>query len=220
MGSSRSNACLSPPTIRQNPSSSPQIPPEVPASSRWTPCAPRILARSFVSVKRALPPSMITSPDSRYAASSVTVAAVMGPAGTITHVARGGSSLSTRSLMSVAAIAPDSMARSTALRSMSNATTSCPPRINLVVMPAPMRPRPTIPILNVISRPNAVANLSQRKSPRRKRRGPLVGFETRACRCTSIRPCRAGSQRCRRFGSSSSMQRTCRRREAGTNRSL
>ncbi len=88
---------------------------------------------------------MIASPASNLDASSFTVLSVISPAGTITHAARGLSSLETKSSSDSAPVAPSPARSSIAFGLTSKTTHSCPARISRRTMLAPIRPSPTIP---------------------------------------------------------------------------
>src|SRR5580704_6332891 len=112
----------------------------------------------------------MTSPDSKWSASSAIVESVGGPDGTITHAARGDDSFAARSSSDVAGSAPFAATASRASAERSNATTSCPAFSSRSVMLAPILPRPTIPIFIVVLPCLAVAFLpGRRRSGQRAR---------------------------------------------------
>src|SRR3954454_18819980 len=103
--------------------------------------------RRMSSCQFVLPPSTIRSPASRSPASCWTVFSVGSPAGTMTHTARGLSSLETRSSRPDAPRAPTPSAVRTASSLKSNATTSwSESRLMRCTMLPPIFPRPTKPI--------------------------------------------------------------------------
>src|SRR3954462_1292944 len=87
---------------------------------------------------------MMMSPSSMSAARSLTVSPAYA-AGTITHAARGLSSLLTNSSSVVAPVAPSDSSCFTDSSLRSKATQSCPSRMRRRTRLAPIRPRPTIP---------------------------------------------------------------------------
>src|SRR4051812_38468771 len=87
---------------------------------------------------------MMMSPSSSRPASWSTTLPVM-PAGIITQIARGRSSLATKSSSVVAPTAPSDANFSTDSALVSKATAVCPSRMIRRTMFAPIRPRPTIP---------------------------------------------------------------------------
>src|SRR3954453_4474271 len=103
--------------------------------------------RRTSSCQLLLPPSTIRSPGCSRSASWLTVDSVGSPAGTITHTARGASSLETRSSSDEAPRAPWPSAVWTACSEKSKATTSCSEsRFVRWTMVLPLFPRPMKPI--------------------------------------------------------------------------
>ena len=132
---SRFTGALSPPTIRQKPTSSPQMPPETPTSTNATFRLRASLYRRCESRKFELPPSTIVSPGSRMPSSFWNVSSVIFPDGTISQTCRGGSSCfaSARSVFAVEATFG------------SYDFISWPCCSSRSVIPEPIRPRPTMP---------------------------------------------------------------------------
>src|SRR4051812_18371391 len=134
-GSTTATAASSPPTIRQYPTSRPQMPPETPASTKLMPACFACSCRRCESWKFELPPSTTMSPSSSRLSSSWNAPSVGGPAGIISQTTRGASSWSTSSC-SVLAVPPPERAY---------VFTSCPFSSSRITMFPPIRPRPTIP---------------------------------------------------------------------------
>src|SRR5690348_7637207 len=111
------------------------MPPETPTSTYPIPLLFRRSALGASSVNLEFPPSMRMSPEETRLASSSMVASVTS-AGTITQIARGASSRSTRSAR---------LGTSDTSGLWSNPTTSCPASRKRLAMLPPMRPSPTIP---------------------------------------------------------------------------
>ena len=88
----------------------------------------------------------MTSPELNRSANAAIVESVGGPAGTMTHAARGGSSFLARSSRSSATMAPLAPIALRASAERSYATTSCPAPISRSVMLAPILPSPTMAI--------------------------------------------------------------------------
>src|SRR6266404_661371 len=135
-GSSRFTGSSSPPAMRQKPTFSPQIPPDTPTSTKWTPLASASPCRRCESRKFELPPSMMTSPFSAMPSSCWNASSVIFPAGIISQNARGASSCVFSSS------SEDAVRLSTA---GSYVMTSCPCWRSRSVIPLPMRPSPIIP---------------------------------------------------------------------------
>ena len=79
------------------PLSAPSSPPDTPEPMKWMPCSASLACRRWVSRYSALPPSMMTSPLSRWGAMSSITASVAGPAWTMLISTRGVSSARTQS---------------------------------------------------------------------------------------------------------------------------
>jgi hypothetical protein len=78
------------------PTCRPHTPPDTPQSQNPMPFSANAAACTLSSVYLELPPSITRSPGDRMSPSEATVPAVIFPAGTITHVTRGGLSAATR----------------------------------------------------------------------------------------------------------------------------
>ena len=88
---------------------------------------------------------MMVSPAASRSVSSLTVASVILPAGSMIQIARGGVSLATMSARPVLGLAPLSASPCTTASLRSYTTVLCPARIRRWLMLPPIRPRPTIP---------------------------------------------------------------------------
>src|SRR5579862_5288272 len=88
---------------------------------------------------------MMVSPFCMCLASSITVASVASPAGTITQAARGAVKLATNSSADLEAVAPSAASCRTFSGFRSNTEHWCPFRISRRTMLPPIRPKPTIP---------------------------------------------------------------------------
>ena len=97
MGSTASKASRGRPTIRQKPTSSPQIPPETPASRKCMPGLDSSWARWIESRYGLFPPCTTMSPTDSSGATSASTCPVAWPAGTITQTTRRCGSFSTSS---------------------------------------------------------------------------------------------------------------------------
>ena len=99
IGLSSAQAAASPPGIRDGPKRAPSSPPDTPEPMKRRPLALSSFSRRMVSVQRALPPSMMMSPGSKAAASSLITASVGPPALTRMTALRGFLREAAKSLM-------------------------------------------------------------------------------------------------------------------------
>ena len=97
IGPSDSYDCGEPPGMIDGPFSAPSSPPDTPMPTKWMPASRRAASRRRVSMKCALPPSMIMSSCSRSGANSSITASVAAPAFTMMTRRRGRSRLATNS---------------------------------------------------------------------------------------------------------------------------
>ncbi len=97
MGPRACHDSAEPPGMIDGPLSAPSSPPDTPMPTKWMPWSRRAASRRRVSMKCALPPSMIMSPGSSSGANSSITASVAAPAFTMITRRRGRSRLATNS---------------------------------------------------------------------------------------------------------------------------